>query len=233
MSSDASEENLHFSSWQMKNANNYTDWTFSLFRHILKGDVLEIGCGIGSFTKLISKEKSVHSLKAIDISADAIRYLNRFTWPTHVKFDHCDAVKDDGQYDTIICLNVMEHVEDDKKFLQQVFSLLKQNGKLVLLVPAHQFLYTNFDKAAGHFKRYNKKDFKTMPGTISLIDRYYFNPIGAIGYYLVYKILNKVPTKPIAFELSFFDKVIVPISRIVFPKKMFFGISIITIWNKQ
>lgn len=65
-----------------------------------------------------------------------------------------DAGFIDGAFDTAISLDVLEHIEDDEKFLKEIFRILKPGGKLVLTVPAYQFLFSSFDEEVGHYRRY-------------------------------------------------------------------------------
>jgi SAM-dependent methyltransferase len=223
---------LYTSAEQMQGAVNYNQWTYEQFAPYLHGDVLEVGCGVGSFTKIITEKATFNSLYSIDISEPAISFIKTKTFKKPVRFECIDLVHVTGSYDFIVCMNVMEHVEDDKRFFKHLISLLKPNGVLFLLVPSHQSLYSDFDKAAGHYKRYAKKDLDTLPKEYSkLLKRYYFNPIGALGYWFVYKVLKKNPQEKPG-EIDTFDKYVVPMSKMVFPQSAPFGISLIAVFQK-
>lgn len=225
---------LFTSAEQMQKATNYNQWTFELFREYIRGDVLEVGCGVGSFTKLIDDHGNFDSLYAIDISQHAIDFIKKKKFRNKIKIECIDLVNTQGVYDFILCMNVMEHVEDDKNFFRKILSLLKKNGVLFLLVPSHKFLYSNFDKAAGHFKRYSKNEMNSLdltPG-IQLINQYYFNMIGALGYWVVYKALKSGNINDTEGEIGMFDKYVVPFSKKILPLKVPFGISLISIYKK-
>lgn len=225
---------LFTSAEQMQKATNYNQWTFELFCEYIRGDVLEVGCGVGSFTKLIDDHGNFDSLYSIDISQPAIDFIKTKKFKNKIKMECIDLINAEGCYDFILCMNVMEHVEDDKNFFRKLTGLLKKNGVLFLLVPSHMFLYSNFDKAAGHFKRYAKKDMNSadLPSGIKLIDQYYFNMIGALGYWAVYKALKSGNINDTEGEIGLFDKYIVPFSKKILPLKAPFGISLISIYKK-
>lgn len=225
---------LFTSAEQMQKATNYNQWTFELFCEYIRGDVLEVGCGVGSFTKLIDDHGNFDSLYSIDISQPAIDFIKTKKFKNKIKIECIDLINAEGSYDFILCMNVMEHVEDDKNFFRKLTGLLKKDGVLFLLVPSHMFLYSNFDKAAGHFKRYAKKDMNSaeLPSGIKLIDQYYFNMIGALGYWAVYKALKSGSINDTEGEIGLFDKYIVPFSKKILPLKAPFGISLISIYKK-
>ncbi len=225
---------LFTSAEQMQKATNYNQWTFELFCDYIRGDVLEVGCGVGSFTKLMDDHGNFDSLYSIDISQPAIDFIKTKKFKNKIKIECIDLINAEGSYDFILCMNVMEHVEDDKNFFRKLTGLLKKNGVLFLLVPSHMFLYSNFDKAAGHFKRYAKKDMNSsdLPAEIKLIDQYYFNMIGALGYWAVYKALKSGNINDTEGEIGMFDKYIVPFSKKLLPLKVPFGISLISIYKK-
>ncbi|MBS1517298.1 MAG: class I SAM-dependent methyltransferase [Bacteroidetes bacterium] len=225
---------LFTSAEQMQKATNYNQWTFEQFEKYIRGDVLEVGCGVGSFTKLITDKSNFDSLYCIDISEPAIEHIRKKDFGRNIRIECIDLVNVTGRYDFILCMNVMEHVEDDKGFFKKLLELLKPGGVLFHLVPSHKFLYSNFDKAAGHFKRYTKEmmnEFE-IPSEINLIRQFYFNPVGALGYWLVYKALKSGNINDTEGEIGLFDKYIVPFSKSFLPLSNPIGISLISIYEK-
>ncbi|MEZ4692181.1 MAG: class I SAM-dependent methyltransferase [Ignavibacteria bacterium] len=73
-------ELLFTSAEQMQKATNYNQWTFDLFKKIYSGDILEVGCGVGSFTKLITDQSDFDSMYCIDISSAAIDHIRKRNW---------------------------------------------------------------------------------------------------------------------------------------------------------
>jgi cyclopropane fatty-acyl-phospholipid synthase-like methyltransferase len=226
---------LFTSAEQMQKATNYNQWTFDLFKEHIRGHVLEVGCGVGSFTKLIVDQSRFDSLYCIDISAPAIEHIRKRDFAKAAKIECIDLMDVEGRYDFIVCMNVMEHVEDDRSFFSKLLELLNEGGVLFHLVPSHQFLYSNFDVAAGHYRRYSKEMMNAfkLPSNVSMIKQYYFNMIGALGYWAVYKLMKSGNINDTESEIGMFDKYIVPFSRRVLPLDSPFGISLISIYRKN
>ena len=226
---------LFTSAEQMQKATNYNQWTFDLFKKYIHGDILEVGCGVGSFTKLITDQSDFDSMYCIDISSAAIDHIKKRNFSKEIKIECLDLMDAEGEYDFIVCMNVMEHVKDDVNFFKKLLELLKTGGVLFHLVPSHQFLYSKFDEAAGHFKRYDKNMMRSFDTgeNVKLIDQYYFNLIGALGYWAVYKILKSGDINDTEGEIGMFDKYIVPFSRNFLPLKTPIGISLISVYKKN
>lgn len=226
------DDKLFRSASQMSDAENYNDWTFSLFKGLIKGHVLEVGCGVGSFTKRIIEHGSFEKLLSIDISSDSVDYCrSRFKYG-NVSFRCADVESIDGKFDAIICMNVLEHIEDDLGALKRMLRLLKPTGTLFLLVPAHQALFCRFDVEGGHYRRYSKASLRRLvkdaAGRVAKFKQFYFNIVGAIGYFFVYKILKKAPQTAANSEIGFFDNWVVPVMRRLECTHMPFGISLVS-----
>ena len=95
--------------------------------------------------------------------------------------------------DSVICFNVLEHIEQDEKALKNIFDLLEPGGRLLLLVPSHPWLYGTLDQHLGHYRRYGKKELKNKLETLGfkVIFLKYFNRIGIWEWFLNSKILRK------------------------------------------
>lgn len=217
----------------MEKANWYNHWLFSLMAPYLTGDILEIGSGIGNFTDKLMKKGTVW---ASDINPD---YLNKLRkkYKNTITVSYGDIEKgkfdfNNQKFDAIVCLNVLEHIKEDFRALKNMYKLLKPRGKLLLLVPAHMLLYSNFDKSLGHFRRYTTAGlYKNLArvGFKNLQVRY-LNWFGAIGWY-VFLTLSKSSRIPDS-KLGIFDK----ISRfLLLPEKVIrlpFGLSVFAISQK-
>ena len=235
---EKSQDDLFQSAVQMKDAHNYNDWVFSKFQKFLRGRVLEVGCGIGTFTERIIKNGGYDEIVAIDISKHAIVFCkNRFRSPS-ITFRNINVSNMRGTYDLIICMNVLEHIENDQVIFEKMIGMLKPKGILFLLVPAHKKLFNQFDEDAGHFKRYDKKTIESMmdqmnaPRFVST-DKYYFNIAGAIGYWFVYKVIKKKPNQAAKSEINIFERIVVPLMRVIERPWLPFGISLITIFEME
>ncbi|MEE4359661.1 MAG: methyltransferase domain-containing protein, partial [Desulfococcaceae bacterium] len=112
-------------------------------------------------------------------------------------------------FDSVIYINVFEHIEDDSEELAHVFRVLKKNGYVIIFVPALSWLYSNFDKNIGHFRRYNKKDIQVLirEAGFQVIQVKYFDFIGIFFWYIVFVLCKKTLTGNNVF---LYDKLIVP-----------------------
>ena len=238
MEQELQKEVLFPSSVQMKDADNYNDWTFKLFRRYLVGNVLEVGCGVGSFTRRMIESCGSIKLLGVDISREAVEYCRGRFNHLNLELKCIDVLHVQGAFDAIICMNVLEHIEDDKGALEHLLELLSPGGTLFLLVPAHQFLFSRFDVENGHFRRYNKKSMRELISSVSdsgeyRMEQFYFNSVGALGYWLTYKVLRKNPDPNGMAEIDLFDRWLVPVVQRIEGKHMPFGISLVAILSKK
>jgi SAM-dependent methyltransferase len=219
-------------------ARNYTEWIFDKFKDFLGMRVVEVGAGIGNFTdKFLDKELVV----AVDNYKPCIEYMiNRFVdnnniIPFEASVDS-PSVLSLSRYspDTIICINVLEHVKNDIAALKNMFSILTECGKLVLLVPAFQFMFGTIDRLVGHYRRYSKMDIEAKLKTAGFYIKSisYMNCIGAFGWYLNNRILKKQEES--LHQVIFYDRFVVPwlrkIEQILIPP---FGLSLVVIGERE
>ncbi len=172
----------------------YNQWTLNKFKKFLNGEILEVGCGIGNFTKTLVNYGKVW---AIDINNEYIKKIQeQIKGNAQVGFGDIEKGEyffQTRKFDTIVCLNVLEHIKDDVAAVNNLYKLLKKNGKLILLVPAHRFLYGEIDRSIGHFRRYDKigltKRLEKSGFKIILLRS--INLLGALGWFMAGKILQK------------------------------------------
>jgi SAM-dependent methyltransferase len=218
---------------------NFNDWMFDEIKQYVSGDTLEVGSGKGTFSKRLLTLNSLNSLVLSDISKEYISDLNsKFSSSSKTILLDIGKEKDlknlvKGSFDTIVCLNVLEHVKGDLEALKNLYLLLRKNGKLIILVPSYNWLYNSLDKSVLHYRRYNKKYlFNLIKNTNFKIENYfYFNAISIFGWFvngLFSKdgnvnengmgLLNKiVPVAKFIDKYIFFKKI--GLSKIVILKK--------------
>jgi len=232
------KNNLISSGLLMKKASNYNKLIFDkISNYIVKGNNLEIGPGTGNFSELIKKKSK--KLTLIDEKKASVKFLKKkFVGDSIISITESTLfnLKNKKKFDTIIMLNVLEHIKDDHSALKKLLSLLKKNGYLILQVPSFNFLYSNYDELVGHYKRYVKKDFIDIKNKMNLNikDMYYFNFIGAFGWWVNYCLLKKTEKgkSNTAKQLKFYDKYLVPLIKILDFKFINFGISLFVIIKK-
>lgn len=149
--------------------NRFNEWMFRQINKGLRetnGNVLEVGSGLGTFSEKIIQCKSPESnIILTDISDKYLRRLKeKYSSHKNVTVRRLDL--DCGEdyrkigyemFNFIIALNVLEHIKDDQRALQELYRMLKKDGILVILVPCHKFLYNVIDVNVGHYRRYAKK----------------------------------------------------------------------------
>lgn len=218
----------------MANARRYNDWLYGLISPWIKGVVGDVGAGIGNFLQMYKKDN--FSVTAIDYNDSYLKKI-RDSHP-EVKtflFDLQSKSTPAGllsSFDSVVSLNVLEHVPDISKALENIKSMLKPQGNAIILVPAFNFAYSSLDKNLGHIKRYTKKDLRYLINRAGLkeITSFYTNPIGLVGWFVFGKIL-KFPTIP-KKSVSIFDWIFSPvlfIEKVIHPP---FGLSLILVAQK-
>lgn len=177
----------------MSQAAWYNSWTQNQFKKYLSGEILEIGCGIGNFSTYLSK---YGKLTAIDINKDYLKEADKHVnGKAKVGFGDIEKGKyffGKKTFNTIVCMNVLEHISNDSVALKNIYTLLDDNGFLVLLVPAHQFLYNMIDESIGHYRRYQKEELKQMVENVGLeiIKIRSLNFLGGLGWFIAGKLFK-------------------------------------------
>jgi SAM-dependent methyltransferase len=234
MSVAAGADALFQSAAGMAGATNYNDWTFSLFAPLVRGRVLEVGCGVGTFTRMLVGSAGVTSVLSIDVVPEAVEHCRAAVRDPRLEVRVADVATVDGEFDLVVCMNVLEHIEDDRAALSHMLGRLAPGATLFLLVPSHQWLYSSFDRESGHYRRYNKRRMLSLlaaaaPGDSFSARHFYFNSVGALGYGVVYKLLRKPPHADAGGEIGWFDRRVVPVQRRLEGAAMPFGLSLISI----
>jgi hypothetical protein len=133
----------------------------------------------------------------------------------------------------IVYIDVLEHIENDVDELSRAATLLKESGHLIVLSPAHQWLYTPFDREIGHYRRYSKKSLiEITPLRLRCVELRYLDSVGmlaSLGNRLLLK--SSMPTQG---QINFWDKRLVPLS-IFFDSLLQYrlGKSILGVWRKS
>ena len=202
---------------------NYDKFQYSLFRNYLGGRILEVGAGGGRITDLIIRDGGFEELVISEPSPHFMARLEeRFVGVPQTRLIQGEleevAKLCPGGFDVIFSVHVMEHVEDDKAFIRQQIELLRPGGKLIVLVPAIQFLYSQLDKNIGHFRRYNKSLMRSLiQGTGAKVERlFYSNFIGVFGS-LYFSKLRKIEYQSSASQREKFRRLYQVFSRYFIP----------------
>ena len=215
------------------NANYHIKYCLSFIKKFIKGNILEIGAGCGSFTRNYLKPE-FKSVTLTDIDSKNISSLEeKFNNKENVKISRNQIINFKEKFDTILYLHVLEHIKNDEKELKKAEEKLEQGGYLIIMVPAYQHIYSNLDKAVGHYRRYERSFFKKK---INSLDRVQLISLDLFGYFLYYlnKIFFKRETFPSKFKIFIWDKFFTPLTTIFdFVTNYKFGKCIIAVYKKN
>lgn len=240
MSSFSGEETFQYLGEDLESlqfAHNYVDWILSEFDSFIGRNVLEVGAGIGTIAGAILERKALEALTLIEPDVRNLDTLNSITenWkirPTIFPSFLKQFVEDypEKKFDTIVYVNVLEHIENDVEELELAYKTLERGGFLLTFSPAMPQLYSNFDYSLGHYRRYRKQEFDTELERIGfdIQKSTYFDSLGFFGWFIVFKLLKKKGLD--SKMVSFYDKLTIPFLRkleSVF--SMPFGKNILTI----
>ncbi len=198
----------------MRHAKNYFEWQSRLVEPHVGRRVLEIGCGLGNFTQHLLDRELVVGLDVEPACVEA--WQTAFAGRPNLVGMHLDgsseAFRELKRYepDTVVCLNVLEHIEDDLETLRNMHAVLPPGGRALLIVPAFAGLYGPIDRNLGHYRRYSRRGFRELAAAAGFEARLrYLNTVGFVGWWVNAKVFQK--TEQSESQIRFFDQVIVPV----------------------
>lgn len=201
---------------ELDNFDKATVWRKYIYFEIKKfisGKVLEVGAGIGSFTN--NYMSMIEDITLSEVDKDNFEIIKNKFKNHKIDITRKTTNEINTKFDTIMYLNVLEHIEKDKEEIKTAISRLNSKGHLIILVPAHNRLYSKFDEAVGHFKRYEINFFKNLSLENCKIKKVIY--LDAMGYFLYY--LNKIffskETYPSKLKIFIWDKIFTPLTFIL------------------
>lgn len=202
----------------------------------LGASVLDVGAGKGATARLLSGAPGRRwlALEPDAQMADCIRQeigSGAIKGPCDVKVGTLEALSPDEKFDTILYIDVLEHIEADRAELDRAAKYLKPAGRIVVLSPAHNWLYTPFDKALGHFRRYDVDLLRRATPASLAVDRiFYLDSVGMLAS-LANRLILKA-SHPTPAQIRLWDSWMVPASRVVDPLTgNRLGKSIVGVWR--
>lgn len=215
----------------LQQAHNYRRAILRKFAPHLKGATLEVGCGIGQFTQELIQAPNITRLTSLEPDATFHAKFKQLHPGTTLMAGTVQDLHD--IWDTIVSVNVLEHIEHDTAELTQFYNLLSPQGALCLFVPAHPGLYSPLDAQLGHFRRYTKPELtaKLKRAGFHAIHLSFFNPIGYLSWLVMCKWLGA--TQLSSTSVRFFDQLLLPMSsKLEAITHNLFGQSLIAIARK-
>ena len=214
-------------------ANLWIKYIIFKIRKFLKDDILEVGAGCGSFSK--NYMKNFNSITLTDMDNSSFNLLKKnFINEKNINVINSPTKDIDKKFNTILYFNVLEHIKEDKLEIKTALEKLNSGGYLIILVPAHQKIYSKLDKVVGHYRRYNIDFFKKNRFENSKIIKLHF--LDFFGYLLYYlnKIFFKEETYPSNLKIFIWDKIFTPFTiAIDYLIGYKFGKNILCIYQKD
>ena len=196
----------------MAQARNYCQWILRYFAPYLGENIVEIGAGSGTFSQLLLDRGETRRLVLFEAAANLLPLLRRRFADPRVQL-HCGSfdpsVLTQGS-DSIVLVNVLEHIRDDELLLSQIHASLRKGGSLLLFVPACQWNYGSLDQAFDHYRRYSGAELerKIQNAGFRMEQRRYINFMGIASWFLAGKVLRQKTIK--ASQVRWYDSWVIP-----------------------
>lgn len=218
-------------------ARNWKAYLAAQMRPFFGERVLEVGAGIGTTTAALcdGRQREWVCLEPDPRLLEKIEeQLGAGTLPgcCRARAGTLAGFAADDLYDTILYVDVLEHIEHHREEAALAFRHLRPGGHLVVLSPAHPFLFTPFDRAIGHFRRYTRRSLAEISPAGATRARWRY--LDAVGFFA--SLANRLmlsQSMPTARQLWVWDRLMVPLSRLVDPLLFYaFGKSVLGIWRR-
>jgi SAM-dependent methyltransferase len=206
----------------------------SRLRPWIQGDVLEVGAGLGTNTPIMHNP-AVRSWHCLEPDADLVATLRDAVSSVPsctVTTGTVHSLANQG-YDAILYIDVLEHIREDRMELAAAAQRLRPGGHLIVLSPAHQFLFSQFDAAIGHYRRYTVKTLGACaPPDCEVEQLFYLDSVGMLA-----SLANRLLLRqeyPTAAQILAWDRYIIPASRILDPlARHRLGKTVIGVWRRR
>lgn len=221
---------------------SYSDWMYRSYGKWVGKRVFDVGAGMGRMIRYYVEQ--CENVIATDIFSEQVDYMNQM-YAQYPQFhaEKLDILTDDlerfqGQFDTVLCINVLEHLADDEMAVSKMKSLLTPSGHCIIFVPAMSRLYCALDRNVSHYRRYDKGMVRKLAerNAMKVVHDSYFNFCGIVPYWLKGKRLKNTEK---SFSSDFNEKntkiynwaakILEPIERAIPPMA---GLSEIVILQK-
>lgn len=218
-------------------AQNWKHYFASRLKPYFRGEVCEVGAGTGTTTKVLCDGTSQRWVGLEPDPALVDQFKQRIEseplpMPVDIRVATLSDVPENEVFDTIIYIDVLEHIEDDRGELENAAGHLKPQGRIVVLCPAHPWLYSPFDEALLHYRRYNRRMYREVtPHKLRLDECYYLDAVGLLASSGNRFFLSQ--SKPTVRQIKTWDRYMVPVSRVIDPLiGRNLGKTVVGVWVK-
>ncbi len=201
----------------LANLRRYQRWIVDTFRPYLGGDAVEFGPGAGAISELlvplVSRLELVEPSPNLGEKLDR-RFAGRPAIRVHRQtLERWVAGRADQSCDSVILVNVLEHIENDRQALDHIHRILRPGGHLLLMVPALKFLFSDLDAFYGHFRRYMLPDLRRRVGEagFGIVHARYFDIAGIVPWWILNTLLGATTFNPRLMRI--YDTLVVPVTR--------------------
>jgi glycosyltransferase involved in cell wall biosynthesis len=220
----------------VRRARGFNRWLVAQLAPYVGRRVLEAGSGIGNLTEFfLDRER----LACVDVDPFYVERLNqRYGHLSNLSFHEADLSQLENcsdlrsaRLDTIICINVLEHIGDDAKVLRNFYQLLRPGGHMLLLVPSDPRLYTAMDRTLGHFRRYTHDEVaqKLEAAGFAVLANRGFNRLGTLGWFVSGKLLGRTTLS--AGQMKLYERLL-PLAKLIERVGVLPPLSIIAVGRK-
>lgn len=219
-------------------AHNWKQYWFDFIEPFVGKNILDVGAGIGATAKLFS-DKKLDCYCAVEPCIDNIKIIKKKASENYFNSSFCyknggvDVLEKDDLFDTILYIDVLEHISDDKNELDMASKHLHHGGRIIVLSPAHQWLFSPFDESVGHFRRYDEASLLLAKPDSLIVERVcYLDSIGIIASAANRLLLRS--NNPSKQQIKIWNDYMVPLS--VYTDKLLgysLGKTIIGVFQRQ
>lgn len=194
-------------------ARNYYRWILAHFAPYLGRRVVEVGAGIGNFSEYLLSQPGVSQLVAAEPAANLFPLLQcRFAGNPRVRVERgaLEQLAGPAEADSVVFVNVLEHIDNDEEVLRQAHRMLAPGGTLLLIVPALPALFGSLDVEFGHFRRYTRAELgvRLQQAGFHIERLRYFNFPGVITWFLAARVFRRKTIRP--SQVWIYDRLVVP-----------------------
>jgi SAM-dependent methyltransferase len=203
----------------------------------IRGDVLEVGAGIGGTTRVLwpaGAESWVCLEPDPDLVATMRSSLDSFAGGPvpQLRVGCVEDLEPGSSFDCVLYIDVFEHIEADRAEMEKAAARLRPGGRLVVLSPAHEFLFSEFDRQIGHFRRYDRRSLGALrPPGLEVEDCFYLDSAGTL-LSLANRLMLRA-SAPTESQILLWDRVVIPVSRVLDRLLAYrVGKTVVAVWRR-